>query len=85
MSEREDELIAKYACGHYASYVRKIAELHGGIVRVENGEFILADGLTMGIMPKPLSMFERWAEEEKYRPADWLQVRDDSEKIQALA
>jgi hypothetical protein len=76
VSEREDKLIAKYACGHYASYVHDVAELHGGIVRVENGEFILADGLNMDIMPKPLSMFERWAEEEKCRPADWLQVRD---------
>jgi len=85
VSEREEELIVKYAYGHYASYVSKIAELHGGIDRVENGEFIFADGLSTDIMPEPLSMFERWAEEEKYRPADWLEVRDDSEKMQALA
>ena len=75
MSEREDELIAKYACGHYASYVREIAELHGGIDRVENDEFIFGDGTSMYTMPEPKSMLERWAEEDKCRPADWLQVR----------
>jgi len=85
MSERDDEIIAKYSSEYrgYDSLVRDVAELHGGIDRVENDEYICADGLPIGIRPK--TMFERWAEEEKYRPADWLQVRDDSEKMQALA
>ena len=75
MSKRDDEIIAKYASGDadYDTLVRDIAELHGGIVRVENDEYICADGLPMDIKPK--TMFERWAEEEKSRPADWLQVR----------
>ena len=76
MSKRDDEIIAKYS-GEYPGYdslVRDVAELHGGIDRVENDEYVFADGVHVYTRPK--TMFERWAEEEKSRPADWLQVRD---------
>jgi hypothetical protein len=68
VSKRDEEIIAKYASGDpdYDALVRDIAELHGGIVRVENDEYICADGLPMDIKPKTLS--ERWAEENEILP-----------------
>ena len=76
MSKSDKEIIAQYSSGDedYDSLVHDVAELHGGIVRVnmENEEYICADGYLIGFKPK--SMFERWAEEEKCRPDDWLQV-----------
>ena len=82
MSKRDDEIIAKYLNGDDAQFMRETAKALGGIDRVENNCFIMADGTPVGMQSK--SMFERWAEEEKCRPADWLEVRDDSEKMQAL-
>ena len=72
MSKRDAEIIAKYLTGEDAATMLELAEADGGIDRVENGCFIMASGIPVGIQPK--SMYERWAEEEKYLPADWLQV-----------
>jgi hypothetical protein len=76
VSERDDEIITKYSGEDpdYAALLCSFVKRHGGIVRVENDEYICGDGLPIDIKPK--TMFERWAEEEKSRPADWLQVRD---------
>ena len=74
MSKKDDEIIAKYLTGEEAKEMRRIAEVFGGIDRVENDQFILANGTPVSIRPK--SMFERWAEEEKLLPADWLIIGD---------
>jgi hypothetical protein len=74
LSNRDDELIAKYLTGEDAKTMREIAEAFGGINRVENDNFIMANGIPVEIQSK--SMFERWAEEEKDRPVDWLQIGD---------
>ena len=83
MNERDDDIIAKYSSGDYASLVRDVAELHGGIDRLENDEYICADGLPIDIKPK--TMFERWAEESETLPNGGWEILDDSEKMQALA
>ena len=72
MSKRDDEIIAKYLYGDEALSMSEIAESQGGIIRVENDHFIMADGTPVRIYQK--SMTECWAEEEACRPADWLQV-----------
>jgi hypothetical protein len=74
LSKRDDEIIAKYLNGEEAQIMREIADGLGGIDRVENDCFIMADGTPVDIQSK--SMFERWAEEERDRPADWLQCVD---------
>ncbi|MDR0322320.1 MAG: hypothetical protein LBI28_12535 [Treponema sp.] len=74
MSKRDDEIIAKYLTGDEAQIMSEIADGLGGIDRVENDCFIMADGTPVDIQSK--SMFERWAEEEKSRPADWLRIGD---------
>jgi hypothetical protein len=71
LSKHDDDIIAKYLSGEEAQIMREIADGLGGIVRVEDDCFIMADGTPIDIESK--SMFERWAEEEKSRPADWLQ------------
>jgi hypothetical protein len=71
LSKHDDEIIAKYLNGGEAENMRKIAYGLGGIDRVENGCFIMGNGTPVHI--KSRTMFERWAEEEKSRPADWLQ------------
>jgi len=72
VSKHDDEIISKYLSGDDARFMREAAEVLGGIDRVENGCFIMADGTPVDIQAK--SMFERWAEEEKCRPVDWMQV-----------
>jgi hypothetical protein len=74
MSERDKEIIAKHSSGSHASLVYNMAQRHGGIDRIENDKYIFADGFAMCIRQR--SMFERWAEEEKNRPADWLEILD---------
>ena len=74
MSKKDDEIIAKYLTGEEAKEMRRIAEVFGGIDRVENDQFILANGTPVPIKTK--SMFERWNEEEKDLPADWLIIGD---------
>jgi hypothetical protein len=71
LSKHDDEIIAKYLNSEEAQFMREAAEVLGGIDRVENDCFIMGDGTPVEIQSK--SMFERWAEEEKDRPADWLQ------------
>jgi hypothetical protein len=83
VSERDDEIIAKYLNGDDAQFMRETAEALGGIDRVENGCFIMADGTPVGMQPK--SMFERWAEESESLPNGGWEILDDSEKMQALA
>ena len=72
MSKRDDEIIAKYLIGEEAQFMSKAAAALGGIDRVENGCFIMGNGTPVNI--KSRTMFERWAEEEKSRPADWLRI-----------
>jgi len=72
VSKHDDEIISKYLSGDDARFMREAAEALGGIDRVENGCFIMANGTPVDMQSK--SMFERWAEEEKCRPADWMQV-----------
>ena len=72
MSKRDDEIIAKYLTGEEAQFMREAAEVLGGIDRVEDDCFIMGDGTPVDIESK--SMFERWAEEEENRPADWLRI-----------
>jgi hypothetical protein len=74
LSKRDDEIIAKYLTGEDAQFMREAAEVLGGIDRVEDGYFIMGDGTPVGIQSR--TMFERWAEEEKDRTADWLQIGD---------
>jgi hypothetical protein len=78
LSKRDDEIIAQYITGDHAKFVSEVANLLGGIDRVEGDYFIMANGTPVGMRPK--SMFERWAEEEACRPADWLQVWSPEEK-----
>jgi hypothetical protein len=70
LSKCDDEIIAKYLSGEDAKVMRQIATAFGGIDRVEDNHFIMANGIPVEIKSK--SMFERWAEEEKSRPVDWL-------------
>ena len=74
--KRDDEIITKYSSGHpdYVALLCSFVKRHGGIDRVENDRYICGDGLPINIKPK--TTFERWAEEDKCRPADWLQIRD---------
>jgi hypothetical protein len=74
LSKHDDEIIAKYLSGEEAQIMREITEAFGGIDRVENDHFIMANGIPVEIRSK--YMFERWEEEEKNRPADWLQIGD---------
>jgi hypothetical protein len=74
LSKSDDEIIAEYLRGDEAQTMREIAKAFGGIERVENEHFIMANGIPVEIQSK--SMFERWAEEEKIRPADWLRIDD---------
>ena len=74
MSKKDDEIIAKYLKGEDAKFMSEAAEVFGGIDRVENGHFILASGTPVCIKSK--SMFERWAEEEKLLPDNWLIISD---------
>jgi hypothetical protein len=67
MNRKDDEIIARYASGKDAATVRNIAKTFGGIVRVENGEFVFANGTHMGVLPK--SLVERWKEEDEFRIA----------------
>jgi hypothetical protein len=71
LSKCDYEIIAQYLSGEEAQFMRKAADALGGIARVENGCFIMGNGTPVSIQSK--SMFERWAEEEKNLPADWLQ------------
>jgi hypothetical protein len=82
LSKCDDEIIAKYLNGEEAQIMREIAEGLGGIDRVEDDCFIMADGTPVDIQSK--SMFERWAEEEKSRPADWLQCGEDADKFDCV-
>jgi len=74
LSKKDDEIISKYLTGEKAEFVRKAADVLGGIDRVENGYFILANGTQFPI--RSMSTFERWAAEDKARPADWLIISD---------
>jgi hypothetical protein len=71
LAKRDDEIIANYLTGEDAQFMREAAEVLGGIDRVEDGYFIMGYGTPVGI--KSRTMVERWAEEEKSLPADWLQ------------
>ena len=68
MSERDNEIIAKYSSGDpdYAALLCSFVKRHGGIERVENDKYICTDGLPVNIKPK--TMFERWAEESEDIP-----------------
>jgi len=70
LSKRDDEIIAKYLTGEEAEEMREIADALGGIDRVENEHFILANGTPVPI--KSMTTFERWAEEDKVRPENWF-------------
>ena len=69
---KSDNIIRQYLSGDEAESMCELAAMVGGVVRVEGDSFIMADGTPVGIQQK--SMLERWAEEEKIRPANWLQV-----------
>jgi hypothetical protein len=63
----DDEIIARYTSGKQAAVVREVAQTFGGIVRVENDEFVFANGARMGVRPK--SLIERWKGEDEVRAA----------------
>jgi predicted RNA-binding protein with TRAM domain len=67
MNRKDDEIIARYTSGKDAVTVRDIAQTFGGIVRVENDEFVFANGARMGVRPK--SLIERWKGEDEVRAA----------------
>jgi hypothetical protein len=68
LNKHDEKLIAKYSSGVHAKLIRVFAKVHGGIERVENDEYIFADGFQMSTDLKPKSLGERWAEENENIP-----------------
>jgi hypothetical protein len=61
----DKETIVRYTSGKDAELVEWYAERGGGIDRIEGDFFIFKDGSTM--RTRPMSLYERWAEEDKTR------------------
>jgi hypothetical protein len=61
----DKETIARYTSGKDAELCERYAEREGGIDRIEGDFFVFKSGFHM--RTKPMSLYERWAEEDKTR------------------